>query len=194
MAVTVSRPIGNPGATNATCGSFAVRPTSASSETCSPVAIATPTYAPSASIAPKVVAVPKLITIAGAPTNATAPIAPAIRSLPTSVGRSVRTTIERCVAAVKNAGCTPKYFSQPSRSGRSTTGTTDDTTIDSTSRIGKCAAEKNAANSTPNSSAVRRRAVVTRQLPTMAPDASNAPSLVSVLPTSMHNSTWCPRR
>src|SRR5581483_3410769 len=57
----------------------------------------------------------------------------------------------------------------------------------------KRAAEKNAENSTPNSSAVRRRAVVTRQSPTIAPLASNAPSFVSVLPTSMQSSTSAAR-
>ncbi len=127
---------------------------------------------------------PKLTTIAGAPTNPTAPIAAATRSAPTSLGRSVRTAIERWVAAVKNSGRTPKYFSQPSASGRSTIGTTLDTTIAPTSAMANLAAEKKAANSTPYSSAVRRRAVVTRQVPASAPSSWNATSLVSVLPTS----------
>ena len=57
----VLRPMARPGASIATCGSFAVRPISASIETAMPGAIATPKYSPAAEIAMNTVAVPKLI-------------------------------------------------------------------------------------------------------------------------------------
>ena len=128
-----------------------------------PGAIAAPRNDPSRPTAPNVVAVPKPTTTSGAPKRSRAPSAAAAKSAPSSFGRSVRIAMRSCSAAVKKSGSQPKYRMHASRNARSFCGTTLETTTALTASSGTDARRKSAVNSTPASSAERRRAVVTRQ-------------------------------
>jgi len=88
---TVVLPMTCAGLTSSTLSSWAARLDSASTEISMPGASAPPTYSPCALTASKLVAVPKSTTTAGPPYKWTAASEFMIRSLPASLGLSVRT-------------------------------------------------------------------------------------------------------
>jgi hypothetical protein len=88
---TVFLPITRAGLISSTLSSWAARLDRASTEISMPGASAPPTNSPRALTASKFVEVPKSTTIAGPPYRWTAASEFMIRSLPTSLGLSVRT-------------------------------------------------------------------------------------------------------
>jgi hypothetical protein len=90
-ASTVFFPITCGGLVSSTLSSWAARLDSASTEISIPGASAPPTNSPCALTASKLVDVPKSTTTAGPPCRCTAASEFMIRSLPTSLGLSIRT-------------------------------------------------------------------------------------------------------
>ena len=96
------------GRASSTRRSCAPRAPSASTEISMPGAIAPPRYSPLADTASKVVAVPKSTTMHGPPKSSTAASALTTRSVPTSLGLSVRTgTPVRTPGSTTTAGTSP---------------------------------------------------------------------------------------
>src|SRR5215475_8322493 len=187
MWVTVVVPMTFPGSLISTLGSLAARANSASEAIPRPGAMTPPRYSPLAEMASKVIAVPKSTTTQGPPYLWKAATPLTMRSAPTSRGLSTSTAMPVLTPGSTNMARCPKYSRDISPSVQLIGGTTELTITPCTSRGSRPWSVNRFLVSTPYSSTVCMRAVVSRQCATSS-SPRKTPRTVLVFPTSMVSS------